>query len=228
MKFILIAEKQKTIEFITFSLQVRYPGVEILTARETKRALEISEIESPDLVIINYVVPGIDTIDLITRLRRRLDMPMLILGEAGTDVDRAMCLEAGADEYLIEGFNPIELLATCNALLRRSKHGKSADDSMLSAGNLTINFSTREVSLAGRQVRLTPIEFKLLSHLAGKKGIPASHKELVDSVWGSGHGPDYGAIRRHIYRLRCKLGLEGQLQVIGSRHGFGYCITNHA
>jgi len=182
VKVLIIESNQRTIDDITFCLQTRYPGVKVFSAGEAKRALETVESESPDLVIMDSSVPRIDVLGVITGLRQFSQVPVLMLSEAETDMDRARGLEAGVDEYLAKPFNPMELLARCKALLRRPKTDLS--ERMVSISDLTVNFTTHEVYLSGERVKLTPTEFALLSELVKNQGTVVTHRDLLQRVWG--------------------------------------------
>jgi two-component system KDP operon response regulator KdpE len=134
-----------------------------------------------------------------------------------------MVLEAGADDYIPKPFSPIELIARVTALFRRTHGFDFKCDHAFSAGKLTINFSTREVSLSGRPVRLTPREYGLLSELAQNEGRVLHHSLLLEKVWGSEYIADYTFIKKYIYRLRCKLEPDPENpRMLLSERGIGY------
>ena len=139
-------------------------------------------------------------------------------------MDRARCLEAGADEYVIKPFSPIELLARVRALLRRTKGVGFKPERLVSIGReLTINFTTREVSLSGKRVKLTPIEYHLLSELVRNNGRVLTHSTLLEKVWGSEYTDEYSFVKKYIYRLRSKLEPDASKpQMLLTERGIGY------
>ena len=138
-------------------------------------------------------------------------------------MDRAKGLEAGADEYIIKPFGPIELLAHIRALLRRTQGLGFKPGRLVSIGELTINFTTHETFLSGRRVRLTPVEYNLVSELARNEGRVLTHRALMEKVWGSEYTDELSFIKKYIYRLRSKLEADASKpQMILTERGIGY------
>ena len=162
MKVLVIEDDSKVVGDISFCLQVRYPEITIVSVAEGLKGIEMVETESPDLVMVACTLPDMDTLDIIKRIREFSDVPLIMLCEVDTDMDRAKGLEAGADEYIIKPFGPIELLAHIRALLRRTQGLGFKPGRLVSIGELTINFATHEAFLSGRRVKLTPVEYNLL------------------------------------------------------------------
>ena len=121
MKVLVIEDNQQVIRDLAFCLQVRYPEVIIVSVAEGQKGIEMVEDESPDLVMVDSSLPDIDTLDLVSNIREFSDVPLIILSEAETDMDRARGLEAGADEFVTTPFSHIEFLARVRALLRRTR-----------------------------------------------------------------------------------------------------------
>ncbi|GAG99343.1 unnamed protein product, partial [marine sediment metagenome] len=169
-------------------------------------------------------LPDIDTLDLVSKIREFSDVPLIILYEAETDMDRAKGLEAGADEYIIKPFSPIELLARVRALLRRTQGLGFKPERLVSiGGELTINFTTREVILSGMRVKLTPVEYHLLSELVRNEGRVLTHRVLLEKVWGSEYTDDFSFVKKYIYRLRSKLEPDASKpQMLLTERGVGY------
>lgn len=223
VKVLIVEQEKRVIKDIAFCLAVRYPEVVIVSSSKWQEAIELIETELPDLIMISSSLPDINTTDLVSKIRQFSNVPMLILIEGESDIDRAIVLEAGADDYIPKPFSPIELVARVTALFRRTYRLGFKRDHSLSAGRLTINFSTREVSFSGRQVRLTPREYSLLLELAQNEGRVLPHGTLLEKVWGSEYIADYTFIKKYIYRLRCKLEPDpGNPQMLLSERGIGY------
>jgi DNA-binding response OmpR family regulator len=223
MKVLIIEDDQQVINNIAFCLAVRYPEVVNVSSPRWQEAVELIETELPDLIIISSSLPGIKITDVISRMRRSFEVPLLVLIGGESDIDRAMVLEAGADDYIPKPFSPLELLARVTALFRRTQRLGFKHDHTFSAGDLTFNFSTHDVSLSGRPVRLTPHEYNLLTELAQNEGRVLPHSLLLEKVWGPEYAGDHAFIKKYIYRLRCKLEPDPENpRMILCERGIGY------
>jgi len=182
------------------------------------------ETEAPDLVLADSSLSDIDTLDLVSKIREFSDVPLIILSESETDLDRAKGLEVGVDEYVPKPFSPIEFLARVKALLRRTQGVGFKPVQSVSFGSvLSINFTTHEVFLASQPVKLTPIEYRLLAELVRNEGRVLTHQNLLDKVWGPEYVADFSFTKRYIYRLRQKLHDDSKnSQIICTECGLGY------
>jgi len=224
VKVLAIEDNQQVVRDISFCLEVRYPEVIVVSVAEGSKGIEMVETESPDLVMVDSHLPDIDTLGLVSKIREFSDVPLIILSEAETDMDIARGLEAGADEYVTKPFSPMELLARVRALLRRTQGLGFKPERLVSiGGELTINFTTREVFLSGKRVKLTPIEYGLLSELVRNENRVLTHRALLQKVWGSEYASDYSFVKKYIYRLRSKLQPDGSKpQMLVTDRGVGY------
>ncbi len=223
MKVLIMDDDQQVVNNISFCLAVRYPEVVTAASSRWQETVELIETELPDLIIISSSLPDINAPELIGRIRQSCDVPLLVLIEGENDIDRAMVLEAGADDYIPWPFSPIELVARVTALFRRFHGNSFKHDHTFSAGDLTINFNTRDVSLCGRSVRLTPHEYGLLSELAQNEGHVLPLSLLLEKVWGSEYTEEHAFIKKYIYRLRGKLEHDPENpRMLLSERGIGY------
>jgi len=224
VKVLVIENNQQVVRDVSFCLQVRYPEVSVVSVAEGQKGIEMVETESPDLVMVDSSLPDIDTLDLVSEIREFSDVPLIILCEAETDMDRAKGLEAGADEYVAKPFSPIELLARVRALLRRTQGvGFKPERSVSIGSELTIDFTTNEVFLSGKRVKLTPIEYNLLTELVRNNGKVLTHDSLLEKVWGSEYTTEYSFVKKYIYRLRSKLERDASKpQMLITERGIGY------
>jgi two-component system KDP operon response regulator KdpE len=223
VKVLVVEDEKRLIKNIAFYLAMRYPDNTIISTGKGLEGIEMIETEVPDMVMVASSLPDIDILDFINKTRRFSNVPLLILIEGETDVDRAMVLEAGADDYVAKPFSPIELVARVNALLRRTHSDGFKRENTLNTGWLTINFGTREVTLSGRQVKLTPHEYNLLAELMRNEGKVLSHRVLLEKVWGAEYATDYTFIKKYIYRLRCKLEADpDKPKMFLTERGIGY------
>ena len=186
--------------------------------------MEMVETESPDLVMVDDSLPDIDTLELVGKIRDFSDVPLIILSEGATDIETARGLEAGADEYIPKPFSPIELLARVKALLRRTGGQFAKQDCVCCSGNnLSINYNTREVFCFGKLVKLTPIEYRLLTELVRNEGRVLSHSFLLEKAWGSEYVDDSSFVKKYVYRLRQKIEPDSQEpQMLLTERGIGY------
>ena len=225
MKVLIIEDNHQVVRDVSFCLQVRYPEVIVVSVEEERKGLEMVETESPDLVMVDSSLPNVDILELVSQIREFSDVPLIILFEAATDMDRARGLEMGADEYINKPFSPIELLARVKALLRRTQgFGFKPERFITIGGELTINNDTHEVLLStGRRVKLTPIEYHLLLELVRNNGRVLTHSNLVEKVWGSEDICDQSYVKKYIYRLRSKLENDaGKPRMLLTERGIGY------
>ena len=158
--------------------------------------------ETPDLVVLDIMLPGIDGLELTRRIRRRSDVPILLLTARSGDADKVLGFELGADDYLTKPFSTQELVARVRALLRRSAGTDSGES--LRRGELEIDPARREIRLAGARVETTTLEFDLLHFLARRPGRVYTREELMEHVWGE-RVVDGRSIDSLVSRLRRKL-----------------------
>jgi len=224
LKVLIIEDDSHIVRDISLCLQMRYPDMSIVEADDGAQGIEVIETESPDLVMVDDSLTDIDTLELVSKIRDFSDVPLIILSEGATDIETARGLEAGADEYIPKPFSPIELLARVKALLRRTGGQFAKQDCVCCSGNnLSINYNTREVFCSGRQVKLTPTEFRLLTELVRNEGRILSHNFLLEKAWDSECADDPSFVKKYIYRLRQKIEPDSQVpQMLFTERGLGY------
>lgn len=177
-------------------------GMEVFTADDGPSALEAVRGLSPDVVILDLMLPGIDGVEVCHQLRAFSDAYVVMLTARGEEVDRIVGLSIGADDYMVKPFSPRELVARVRALLRRPRSARSTNPT----SGLEVNSATRRVSVDGRDVRLTNIEFALLEVLARDPGVVLTRIELLERVWGTDFVGDGHVLDVHVGNLRRKLG----------------------
>jgi len=223
LKVLVIEDNKQFLCDVALCLQVRYPEVILVSAADGQKGVELIEKEVPNLVLLDSSLPDIDTLDLVNKIREFSDVPLVILSDVGTDMDGARYLEAGADNYVTKPLSPIYFLAKIRALLRRTQGIGFKRDHFISAGKLNINTGTQEVFLSGKRVKLTPIEYQLLSELVRNDGRVLTHNVLLEKVWGFEYEKVDGFIKKYIYRLRSKLESDASKpQMILTERGIGY------
>ena len=224
MKVLVVEDNQQVVRDVSFCLNVRYPDVTVLSVTEGARGIELIETESPDLVMVASSLPDMETLEVVSKIREFSDVPLMVLSEEETDLERAKVLEMGADEYIAKPFSPIELLAKVRALLRRVQGLGFKSERLVSIGNeIAINFATRELFVSGKRVNLTPTEYHLLTELVRNEGRVVTHNVLLEKVWGSEYINDPSFVKKYVYRLRSKIEPDVKKpQMLITERGIGY------
>jgi two-component system response regulator CpxR len=205
-------------------------GFRVTIARDGLEALDKLATENYDLVILDVMLPSLNGFDVLRRLRRTLSVPVVMLTAHGADVDRIVGLELGADDYLAKPFNPRELVARTRAVLRRfASRDSEAPAAPITVGPIWLDPATLEVTLAGKAIRLTGTEFRVLELLMRSAGQVQSRESLTERVLGRKLTPYDRSIDTHVSNLRRKLGLgQSGLPEIRSIRGAGYVLAAHA
>jgi len=218
MKVLVVDDDTNTAEVVGLCFAFRWPHAEILSAADSESALKLIDQESPDLVISEVVLPGIDGFQLCREVRLASSVPIILLSDRHKDVDIAMGLEAGADDYIPKPFSHIELLARVNAVLRRAAPLATARSSgTVTSGDLRIDLIGRQVYKGDEYIRLTPIEFRILACLAERAGRVVPHPVMLEKVWGSDRGATINQLKVHMQHLRHKIGDD--------QSGFKFIVT---
>ncbi len=222
MKKILLIEDENGIARM-ISVQLQLVGFEVIQAKDLATALEL-DLADFDILVLDWMLPDGDGPDIIPEIRRSTDAPILMLTARSELVDKLTGFEAGADDYLTKPFDMMELIARIKALLRRSeKPAAEKTEAQLQYGDITLDVETRGVHVAGKEVVLTPTEFKILEILMRAPGKVFSRDELIELVMGYEYEGYGRTLDSHIARLRNKIEPEGQeRQYIKTVFGVGY------
>ncbi len=181
-------------------------GYQVVTANTGEAALELVESDQPDLVILDIMMPGIDGFETLRRIRRDSDIPVIMLSARLSDADRIKGFDNGADDYVVKPFNPDELVARIEAILRRTARKTNGRESAhLTYEGCTIDLAKRAVHVGGTEIRLSKTEWELLSLLASNAGKVLTHRELLSRVWGPTFVDEPTYLRTWISRLRSKI-----------------------
>ncbi len=199
---------------------LRDAGYEALPASTGEEALDVAAVARPDAAILDLVLPDTDGIELCRRLREWTAMPVIVLSAVGDEDAKVRALAAGADDYVTKPFSPRELIARLQANLRRIE--PDPGETVITAGELSVDLAARTVTRAGEPVHLTPTEFDLLRLLARNRGRLMTHRDLLVSVWGGGYGDDTQVLRAHIANLRRKIEAPEGPKLIRTDPGVGY------
>jgi DNA-binding response OmpR family regulator len=201
-KILVADDDRKTVDLIRLYLEREQH--EVLVAYDGREALEIARRRSPALVILDWMLPNVDGLDICRILRAESDVPIIMLTARSTEEDKLLGLDLGADDYVTKPFSPRELVARVRVVLRRSSQEEVVAPA-LHIGELVIDFTAHEVWHRGEPVRLTPKEFKLLETLAHEPGRAFSRGELVNRVFGLDYEGYDRTIDVHLMNLRKKI-----------------------
>jgi two-component system, OmpR family, KDP operon response regulator KdpE len=180
-----------------------------------------------DVVIVDLGLPDMDGLEVIRRLRAWRAVPIIVLSARGQERDKVTALDAGADDYVSKPFGAGELLARIRVALRHAAGAtQGADDSAFRIGDLEVDLLRRHVAVAGVEVRLTPIEYRLLATLVAHAGKVLTHQQLLHEVWGPNHGDQAHYVRVYMAHLRGKLETEpARPRYLRTEPGVGYRLV---
>ena len=199
---------------------LRSEGMVPLFCHNGKDAVPAFHRESPDLVLLDLMLPGLDGLAVCRLLRAESSVPIVMLTARGDTLDVVEGLQAGADDYIVKPFKPKELVARIHARLRRLE--ETANE-VLTIGDLVVDLGAHSVSRNGTQIPVTPLEFDLLTALASRPGYAFSREQLLADVWGYQHAGDTRLVNVHVQRLRGKVELDPENpEVIVTVRGVGY------
>ena len=221
MAKILIVEDESALAE-TLAVNLKAEGYRTLTAPDGPSALDIASSETPDLIILDIMLPGMDGLEVCRAIRKRSDVPIIMLTAKAREVDKVVDLEVGADDYVVKPFGMMELIARVRAALRRSS-GAAAKQDVLEAEGLRLDRERHTVEIDGSPGELRPREFDLLAVLMENRGRPLSRQVLLRKVWGEDEYIDQNTVDVHIRRLREKVEKEpGKPARIITVRGAGY------
>lgn len=221
MRLLLVEDDNKIASFIVKGL--REAGYAVDHAQDGENGLHLVLTEVYDLVILDIMLPGVDGLTLLARLREQNDrLPVIILSARGTVDDRVRGLQSGSDDYMTKPFAFAELLARIQALLRRASG--AAETTRLTVGDLSMDLLTREVVRAGRRMELQPREFALLEYLLRNKGRVVSKTMIMEHVWDYNFDPQTNVIEARMSRLRVKIDQDFETKLIHTIRGAGYVL----
>src|SRR6266568_5187617 len=206
------------------SLYLTKAGFRVVSANDSTEALRIVRQMSPDLLVLDLMLPGSDGFEICRVLRRSSEVPIVILSARGSDLDKVAGLQFGADDYITKPFNPAELVARVQSVMRRSRtRGVAPAPTRITLGRLSIDLGQRVVTVGDRPLQLRPKEFDLLSAFARLPGFVLDRDRLLDLVWGSEFAGDQRTVDVHVAWLRDKLqGSDLRIQTVW---GVGYKLV---
>ena len=218
---ILVVDDEASIRrSLKINLETR--GYTVDSAETGEKAIKVFENRRPDLLILDLLMPGMGGIDVVRKLRAVSTIPIIVLSAMGEEAEKVKALELGADDYMTKPFGMEELFARIRSLLRRAAGATSAAPVFV-AGDLSVNFDRREVTLEGQLVKLTPTEYDLLKYMIEHAGKVLTHRMLLQEVWGQAYVDQAQYLRVFVGQLRKKIEKHpGRPRFILTDPGVGY------
>jgi two-component system, OmpR family, alkaline phosphatase synthesis response regulator PhoP len=217
-KILVVDDEASIVNLLTSYLKA--DGYEVYTASDGLAALKAAKAFKPDVIILDLMLPGLDGLEVLSRLRRESYVYVILLTARTEEIDKIVGLSVGADDYVTKPFSPRELMARLKAALRRLQAGPHFPEGMarLVFRQVIIDPAARQVTVDGKPVELTAMEFDLLLALAENRGRVLSREQLLEKVWGTDFYGDTRVVDVHLGHVRQKLGRE----VIATVRGVGY------
>ena len=224
-RILIIEDEEKIARFVELELQ--YEGYEVEKAFNGRDGLELASTRPFDLVLLDILLPELNGIEVLRRLRRVSDVPVIMLTARDAVVDKVAGLNIGADDYITKPFAIEELLARIRAALRnKSAKAGTRQSAALSAGLLTLDPDTREVHVDVDPIDLTKREFDLLYYLLKNKNIVVSRDTIIQEIWGYDFSGETNAVDVYIRNLRSKIEEPYSIKLIHTIRGVGYVIKD--
>jgi two-component system alkaline phosphatase synthesis response regulator PhoP len=216
-KILVVDDEESILNLVTAYL--RPEGYKVYTARDGTSGLKAARSYKPDLIVLDIMLPSMDGIELLSRLRRESDVYVIMLTAKTEETDKLVGLAIGADDYVTKPFSPRELVARIKAALRRMGGGSGRlDGNVIAFRHVRIDTGARQVWVDDQLVELTAIEFDLLRTLAEYPGMVLSREQLLENVWGHDYYGEIRVVDVHIGHIRQKLGED----YIATVRGVGY------
>ena len=220
---LVVEDEADLVELLRYNLEAE--DFSVATAEDAEEAmLRIAE-NTPDIILLDWMLPGTSGIEICRRIRARTDtarIPIIMLTARGEEEERVRGLATGADDYVVKPFSLPELMARINALLRRSSPQLIA--AILKAGDIELDRTTHRVRRSGKEVHLGPTEYRLLEYLMGNPGRVYSREQLLDGVWGTDVYVDERTVDVHVGRLRKAINRGRAKDPIRTVRGAGYAF----
>lgn len=224
---LVVDDEKLIVKGIRFSLE--QDGMEVDCAYDGEEALALAQKNEYDIVLLDVMLPKIEGFDVCRAIREFSQMPIIMLTAKGTDMDKILGLEYGADDYITKPFNILEVKARIKAIMRRQNNKsrqESREENVINAGNMQIDIDSRRVLIDGKEVNLTAKEFDILEFLASNPGKVYSREQLLSKLWGAKSGHEVGDARTvdvHVRRLREKIeNNTGETRFVHTKWGVGY------
>ena len=222
-KLLLIEDEEKLARFV--ELELVHEGYEVDKAFDGRAGLSLAESGKHDLVLLDIMLPELNGLEVLRRLRKTSSLPVIMLTARDAVMDKVTGLDMGADDYITKPFSIEELLARIRAALRKGTQAKKEGDA-LTAGPLKLDAMRHQVTVNGAEVELTNREFSLLKYLLENKTIVLTREQLLEKVWGFDYAGETNVVDVYVRYLRNKIDEPFHLKLIGTVRGVGYVIRD--
>lgn len=198
-------------------------GFQVVEAAAAKEGTALATSHNPEIILLDLGLPDADGMALTRELRGWARMPIIVISARGREADKVEALDSGADDYLTKPFGVNELLARIRVALRHAQQARGTTQTVVEIGALRLDLGRREVTLDGRELHLTPIEYRLLALLASHAGKVLTHRQILNEVWGPGHAGQTHYLRVYMAQLRRKIERDpARPKLLSTEPGVGY------
>ena len=206
MKILVVDDEKLLVKGMKFNLENE--GYEVMTAYDGAAAVELEKKENFDLIVMDVMMPELDGFSACREIRRKSQVPVIMLSARGEEYDRIHGFELGIDDYVVKPFSPRELMMRVSAVLKRTAANVPAtsDGEQVTIGDMVVDFAARQVTIKGENLNLSPKEYDLLFYMVRNRGIALTREKLISDVWGYDFFGDDRTLDTHIKLLRKSLG----------------------
>ena len=226
-RILVVDDEPAVTDLLAYNL--RKAHYEVLVAGDGAEAMRLARDSSPDLILLDLMIPEVDGLDVCRELRKTSAVPIIMITARGEEIDRVVGLELGADDYVVKPFSVRELMARIKAVLRRTNDDEKRDDEpglLFGPGGIKMDIESRSVAVENTNLKLTRLEFDLLYHLLSNAGRVLTRERLLEDVWGYDYTGDTRAVDSAVKRLRAKLrAASSSADRIEAIRGIGYRFT---
>jgi DNA-binding response OmpR family regulator len=220
-KILIIDDEEKLVKGLKYNLEL--DNYEVDTAYDGEEALKLIDENVYNLVVLDIMLPKVDGLTLLKKIRERSSIPVIMLTAKGEDEDKVLGFEYGADDYMTKPFNILEVRARIKALLRRTYDNTVSKSEIINSRDITINVPSRKINIAGKPIDLTSKEFDILFLLVTNPGKIYNRETLLEIIWGYDYYGDSRTVDVHVRRLREKIEKDpGNPQYVLTKWGVGY------
>ena len=220
MRVLIVEDDSGIADFL--QLELEHEGFEVLHAEDGRKALELFESGSPDIILLDIMLPKLNGLEVLRRIRKTSRVPVIMLTARGDTLDKVSGLDSGADDYLAKPFEIEELLARMRAVMRRNE----ANDEPLKLRGIELNRNSMEVKINKERIALSKTEYLLLKTFIENKNVVLSRDKIISAVWGENHYIDENSVDVYVRYLRSKIDDKAGEEYISTVRGAGYVMRD--
>lgn len=220
MRVLIVEDDSGIADFL--QLELEHEGFEVLRAEDGRKALEFFESGSPDIILLDIMLPKLNGLEVLRRIRKTSRVPVIMLTARGDTLDKVSGLDSGADDYLAKPFEIEELLARMRAVMRRNE----ANDEPLKLRGIELNRNSMEVKINKERIALSKTEYLLLKTFIENKNVVLSRDKIISAVWGENHYIDENSVDVYVRYLRSKIDDKAGEEYISTVRGAGYVMRD--